>query len=153
MQNNINNKETDNFSQLIRQKIENHTLPIDDMAWNAIQAGLKAKKPKRFIPLWGWYSGGIAAGILVLLFVLSPFNKQLNEKQLAENQTIETKIVEQEKTNLTQSTKQTGLKQETKQKYQNKKTTISYQSNSNFSCRITTKHNRQRFNSKKRAGY
>ncbi len=123
MQNNINNKETDNFSQIIRQKVVNHTLPVDDMAWDAIQAELKAKQTKRIIPLWGWYLGGIAAGILVLLFVLSPFNEQLNEKQMAENKTIETKDVQQEQTNLTQTAKPIDLKQETKFKTQSKKFT------------------------------
>ena len=123
MQNNINNKETDNFSQLIRQKFENHALPVDDVAWDAIQAGMKAKKTKRFIPLWGWYSGGIAAGILILLFVLSPFNNQLNEKQVAENKAIETAVIEQEQTGIINTTKPIELKQETKHKTQNKKVT------------------------------
>ncbi len=118
MQNNINNKETDNFSQLIRQKVEKHTLPVDDMAWGAIQAGLKAKKTKRFIPLWGWYSGGIAAGILILLFVLSPFNNELNKTQMAENKTIETKVAQQEQTNSTETTIPLQSKQETKLKTQ-----------------------------------
>lgn len=119
MQDNLNNK-PDIFSQVIRQKIENHTLPVDDMAWDAIQAGLKAKKSKRFIPLWGWYSGGIAAGILVLLFVLSPFNKPLNEKQLAENKALETTVVQKEKTNPIQKIEPTELKEKATFKTQNK---------------------------------
>lgn len=123
MQNSINNKETDNFSQLIQQKVENHTLPVDDMAWDAIQTGLKAKKTKPFIPLWGWYSGGIAAGILILIFVLSPFNNQLNEKQVAENKALEKTVVEQELTEIIQTKKPTKIKQETKYKTQNKKFT------------------------------
>ena len=121
MQNNINNKETDNFSQLIRQKFENHALPVDDVAWDAIQAGLNAKIKKRFIPLWSLYSGGIAAGILILLFVLSPFNEQLNENQLSVNKAIETIVVEQEQTEIIQTTKQIKLKEETKLKTQNNK--------------------------------
>lgn len=119
MQNIINKNKPDIFSQLIRQKIEDHTLPVDEKAWDAIQAGLKQKKHKRIIPLWGWYSGGIAAGILVLIFVLSPFNKQLNEKQLAENKFTNTKVVKQDQTDITHKAEPTETIKETKIKTQN----------------------------------
>ena len=70
MQNNINNNERDAFSELFREKLEGHTAPVDAGSWDAIQAGLKARKRKKIIPLWWFYSG---AAVLVLLFTVGSF--------------------------------------------------------------------------------
>lgn len=70
MQNNINNNERDAFSELFREKLENHTVPVDAGSWDAIQAGMKARKRKKVIPLWWFYSG---AAVLVLLFAVGNF--------------------------------------------------------------------------------
>ncbi|MBN2766121.1 MAG: outer membrane beta-barrel protein [Paludibacteraceae bacterium] len=85
MQKNTDNNSHDAFSELFRQKLENHTLPVDDGAWNAIQKSIAARKRKRLIPLW-WLS---AAAVMVLSFLI--FSNPNNElsKQVAENKTIE----------------------------------------------------------------
>ena len=70
MQNNIDNNQRDAFSELFREKLENHTVPVDAGSWDAIQAGLKTQKRKKVIPLWWFYSG---AAVLVLLFTVGSF--------------------------------------------------------------------------------
>jgi len=70
MQNNINNNEQDAFSEVFRQKLENHQLPVDAECWNEIEARLKSKK-RRIIPFWFWLTtGGTAVAFLALLFTL-----------------------------------------------------------------------------------
>ncbi|MDX9919283.1 MAG: outer membrane beta-barrel protein [Paludibacter sp.] len=85
MQKNTDNNTHDAFSELFRQKLENHTLPVDDGAWDAIQKTVATRKRKRLIPLW-WLS---AAAVLAFSFLI--FNLSDNElsKQMAENKTIE----------------------------------------------------------------
>ena len=85
MQKNTDNNTHDAFSELFRQKLENHTLPVDDGAWDAIQKAVATRKRKRLIPLW-WLS---AAAVLAFSFLI--FNLSDNElsKQMAENKTIE----------------------------------------------------------------
>jgi len=73
MQNDINNIEkTDAFSELFRQKLENHQTAVEPEAWNEIEARLNKEK-RRVIPLWYWLSGGVAVAVLTLIFTLSPF--------------------------------------------------------------------------------
>ena len=70
MQNNINNNEQDAFSEVFRQKLENHQLPVDAECWDEIEARLKSKK-RRIIPFWFWLTtGGTAVAFLALLFTL-----------------------------------------------------------------------------------
>jgi len=102
MQNNINNTEQDAFSEVFRQKLENHQLPVDAECWNEIEARLKSKK-RRIIPFWFWLTtGGTAVAFLALLFTLhspsestgligrsKPTNtqqKQIIAKQIAKHQ-------------------------------------------------------------------
>ena len=74
MQNNINNNDLDAFSDVFRQKLENHETPVDKTSWNEIEARLKSKK-KRIIPFWFWLSGGAAVAALALLFMLQPLTE------------------------------------------------------------------------------
>ena len=69
--NNINSE--DRFSEIFRQKLENHQLPIDDnKVWNAIEKQLKPKRKK--IALWMWIPIGTAA-MLALIFTLRPYSE------------------------------------------------------------------------------
>jgi len=69
MQDDINNiDKPDNFSEFVRQKLENHQLPVDADSWNEIEARMKAQK-RRIIPFWFWFSGG--AAVAVLAFYIS----------------------------------------------------------------------------------
>ena len=64
--------EKDAFSQLIKEKLKNHQLPIDESIWKGIEQRM-APSRKRIIPLWYWISGSVAA-VLALLFILKPFS-------------------------------------------------------------------------------
>ena len=74
MQNTINNNERDAFSDIFRQKLENHEVPVDANSWDQINARLKSGK-RRIIPFWLWLSGGAAVAALALLFVLRPLTE------------------------------------------------------------------------------
>ena len=71
MQNNINNNERDAFSDIIRQKLEGHQIPVDTGIWDNIEQSLTSKR-KRIKPFWLWISGGAAVAVLALLFTLRP---------------------------------------------------------------------------------
>lgn len=77
MQNKINNKGQDAFSEMIRQKLENHTSPVDTGSWDEIEARLKSNK-KKVIPFRGWITGGAAVAALALLFTLLPLHESNN---------------------------------------------------------------------------
>ncbi|NDP21936.1 MAG: PorT family protein [Paludibacter sp.] len=77
MQNEIENtKQPDAFSESIRTKLENHSLPLDPNGWSDLQARMNAGKTKKMIPFWFWFSGGAAVAVIALLFILRPFSKQ-----------------------------------------------------------------------------
>ena len=97
MQNNINNNKHDAFSEIFRQKLENHTAPVAPESWDAIQAALKAKQPKRVVPLWWWFSGGAVAAAFLLLFTLQIFNQQTFEQGIAKRHIIHRTIMLQQK--------------------------------------------------------
>lgn len=61
------------FDELFRQKMENHVLPVDESAWEAIENALDKKK-RRIIPFWWWFSGGAAVAGLALLLLMRPFD-------------------------------------------------------------------------------
>lgn len=70
--NNIHTDHPDAFSENIRQKLENHELPVDAACWNEIEARLKPAVRKKVIPFWWWLSGGAAVATLALLLTLRP---------------------------------------------------------------------------------
>ncbi len=74
MQDNINNNKPDAFSELIKQKLENHQLPVDLNDWSAIEKRLNKKGKRKIIPWWMWLPMGSAA-VLALLFTLRSFNE------------------------------------------------------------------------------
>jgi hypothetical protein len=75
MQDKINNiDKPDVFSELVRQKLENHQLPVDAESWNKIEERLKPNK-KRIIPFWLWLSGEAAVAVLALIFTLRLFTE------------------------------------------------------------------------------
>ena len=74
MQDNINTNKPDAFSELMKQKLENHQLPVDLNDWSAIEKRLNKKGKRKIIPWWMWLPMGSAA-VLTLLFTLRSFNK------------------------------------------------------------------------------
>jgi hypothetical protein len=74
MQDNINNNKPDAFSEMMKQKLENHQLPVDLNDWNAIEKRLNKKGKRKIIPWWMWLPMGSAA-LLALLFTMRSFNE------------------------------------------------------------------------------
>lgn len=60
----------DTFTDQIRQKLQNHTMPVDADVWKGIQQKLAPRK--RMIPWWAYVSVSAAAGI-ALVFTLGNF--------------------------------------------------------------------------------
>ena len=74
MQNNINKNERDAFSDFIRQKLDNHQLPVDDTIWDEIKAHLTTSK-RKILPFWLWLSGTAAVAVLALIVTLHPLTE------------------------------------------------------------------------------
>lgn len=75
MQNHTNNNERDVFSDLFREKLKNHKVPVNANSWEEIESRLKTKN-RSIIPFWFRVSGGAAVAALALLFILRPFSEQ-----------------------------------------------------------------------------
>lgn len=58
----------DDFSKLVRLKMENHRVPVDDDCWNNIEQQLKPKSNRRMM-LWTVSSAAVAVALLLLLFI------------------------------------------------------------------------------------
>lgn len=68
----INNKD-DHFSRLVKQKLENHQIPVSDDMWAGIEQKLAEKPKQRRLTPWYWLAGGVAAAVALLL-LLGPVN-------------------------------------------------------------------------------
>ena len=84
----INNKKPDAFSEAIRKKLENHTMPINASSWNVIAAGIKFQK-RRIIPFWFWLSGGAAVAGLALFFTFQPLSQSTDFNITAKSNNIQ----------------------------------------------------------------
>ncbi|MCK5442575.1 MAG: hypothetical protein KAJ23_11850 [Maribacter sp.] len=63
-----------NLDQLFREKLEDFTDIPTEIVWKSIEASLdKKKKNRKVIPIW-WKLGGIAAALAIGLFLINPFN-------------------------------------------------------------------------------
>lgn len=85
----------DAFSEQIRQKLVNHTMPVDDGMWKGIQQKIAPRK--RIVPWWAYVSVSAAATV-ALVFSLGNFFLQ-NDKQdeIAGNVVMQKEVVEQKK--------------------------------------------------------
>jgi len=75
MQNYTDNQEHDAFSKGIREKLEEHRMPVDADCWAEIEARLNTKKKKKVIPFWFWLTSGAAVAFATLLFTLQPISE------------------------------------------------------------------------------
>ena len=91
--NNIHTDQPDVFSESIRQKLENHELPVDAACWNEIEASMNAGKKKKVIPFWWWLSGGAAVATLALLLTLRPFSDSNVYVSKTENKKLQNKSI------------------------------------------------------------
>ncbi|MDR1089634.1 MAG: porin family protein [Prevotella sp.] len=63
------NEQLDDFSRLVKQKLEGHRIPVDADSWTEIEQRLKPQKRQR---LW-WIAGAAAAvAVLVSVFLFRP---------------------------------------------------------------------------------
>lgn len=82
MPNNSNHiDQPDFFSQILKDKLENHQLPVDAECWNQIE---KRMKPKRKVLPWWWLTIGSAA-VIALLLTLQPFSNRDSFTDTAKN--------------------------------------------------------------------
>ena len=79
--NNINDS-NDEFSQLVRQKLENHQLPVSEDVWKGIEQQL-APASKRRVGVWYWIAGGVAA-VVALMLLIRPLDFSQSDKNFAE---------------------------------------------------------------------
>ncbi|MEA4983389.1 MAG: porin family protein [Paludibacter sp.] len=70
MKENKNRDMKDAFSEQIKQKLANHTMPVDAAMWKSIQHKIAPRK--RIVPWWVYVSVSAAAGI-ALVFTLGNF--------------------------------------------------------------------------------
>ncbi len=62
-------EQLDDFSEFMKQKLEDHRLPVDDLCWEDIELRMKPRGQK-----WLWWAGSsVAAAVIALLFLFSPF--------------------------------------------------------------------------------
>jgi NAD-dependent DNA ligase (contains BRCT domain type II) len=113
MQNNkedINSK--DEFSELVKQKLENYSVPVDEQCWAEIEQRLKPKRKKTPIGIW-LSAASIAAGF-ALLFMLNPFaNDPANMAEVIEGKGVKEVTEVIENTEATESTEVKEVKRGT----------------------------------------
>lgn len=74
MQNN-NNIEKDDFGLLMKQRLENAQIPVDENLW----AGIEQRLPKKnkTVPFWWWTAISGVAAIAFIMFTIKPFDQYL----------------------------------------------------------------------------
>ena len=75
------NKENDVFSEIIKDKLANYTLPVDDDSWNKIEEQLHPAPQKR--AQWGWFAAIAVAASIALLLLLFPVNQKTQQNETA----------------------------------------------------------------------
>lgn len=97
MQKKNKNLNNNSFLDVIKEKMEDYTLPVDDTLWSEIEAQLPVAKKVRLFP---WIiSTAVAASIAVLLLIF-PFNKNTGyheSEKLSQNEPPITEDVLEEK--------------------------------------------------------
>ena len=78
---NKNINKLDDFSNLIKQKLENHQLPVSDDIWAGIER--KIAKPRRRINPWYWAVSGVAAVTALLLLAWPVQDTSQSARELA----------------------------------------------------------------------
>lgn len=78
----------DDFSQMVRNKTENHFIPVESSVWNDIEVRLMPSK-KQSIVAWPWIAAGVAAVLVGIFFMLNPFVKNnTTDKPVAQEMTV-----------------------------------------------------------------
>lgn len=79
------NEQLDDFSRLVKQKLEGHRIPVDADSWTEIEQRLKPRKKHK--TLW-WMAGAAAAvAVLVSVYLFRP-QEDIVERPMAVGQTM-----------------------------------------------------------------
>jgi hypothetical protein len=74
---NYNNMNKDNFSEIIKNKLQNYSLSIEEEdAWNKLEERLNKKSGNKIV-LWPWISGVSVAASIALIGLIFSLNKQV----------------------------------------------------------------------------
>lgn len=67
-----------NLEQLFRDTFRDYQEIPDEKVWRSIEASLDKKQKKRMVPIW-WQLGGVAAALVMLLYVIDPFGTEVKQ--------------------------------------------------------------------------
>ena len=80
------NNKYDNLGELFRQRLENHSLPLEVDVWENIEQRLNKRKKKKAV-IWLWSSGiAAAAAVALLLIIVRPELRIENGELRVENE-------------------------------------------------------------------
>lgn len=88
------NEQLDAFSQFIKQKLEDHRMPVDMDCLKDIEAQMPAVSGKN---RWWWMGASIAAAVAVLFLLILPFGDIPEESRLADLPPVQEQAVLPEK--------------------------------------------------------
>ena len=74
-------KEKDIFSEMIKEKLSNYSLPIDNNSWDKIEEQLYSTTRGKTKHLW--MAAVAVAASIAILFILFPFNKKVYQNETA----------------------------------------------------------------------
>ena len=86
---NSNNIEKDRFSEIIKSKLENYSLPPENVSWNELEKRLSAKETSKKQALRPWISGLSVAASIALVWFLYPL---INNKSITKNEQQHTQL-------------------------------------------------------------
>jgi hypothetical protein len=70
------NDNKDSFNEIIKSKLENYSLPVDDNSWNEIETRLAMQSEAKRVALLPWIAGVAAAACIALICIFFPFSEQ-----------------------------------------------------------------------------
>jgi len=77
MKKETHNQAPDPFLKQIKDKLEHHSMPVDEHLWKSIEKRIQPPKP--LIPAWLYVSVAVAAGLALLISVGNFFYSHINE--------------------------------------------------------------------------
>ncbi|MDR1527852.1 MAG: outer membrane beta-barrel protein [Dysgonamonadaceae bacterium] len=77
------NREEDSFNRIIRNKLTNYSISIEEDSWEELEKSLNAL-PRKKTPLWPWLSGFSVAASIALAFLFSHHTKELDYDNTAQ---------------------------------------------------------------------
>lgn len=101
----------DDFSKLIKQRLEDHRMPVDEDSWNAIEQRIKPVSNRR--TMW-WTIAVAAAAVILLVLLMLPLKEQDYITQIGTGATPDKIATSVEKNNIAVNGKDNVVKEENK---------------------------------------